>query len=99
MKQSKKKFFWTQVANIVGGLTLISIVGGGGYGIGRWVSNTETKMQVMELDRKHYEEITNQKDDYNHELLELMQKYNNQILSLENEIKILKYYNLEQYEK
>lgn len=72
-KSVSEKIKW--IAEII---TAIGVIGGLGYGIGRWQSHMEHKTEIIELRQKYNEEISSLKIDYN-----------NRIIELQNELKII----------
>lgn len=59
-------------------ITALSVIGGIGYGIGRWQSYMEHKTEIIELRQQYNEEISSLKIDYN-----------NRIIELQNELKLI----------
>ena len=78
MARKKDKSIWDRIKWIVELITTIGVIGGIGYGVGRWQSHIEHKTEIMEIRQQYNEEITNLKLDYN-----------NRIIELQNELKII----------
>lgn len=78
MTKRNNKSFWDWVKLIVELITAIGIIGGIGYGVGRWQSYIEHKTEIMEIRQEYNVEISNLKLDYN-----------NRIVELQNELKII----------
>lgn len=74
----KEKSIGNRLLNIAELLSAISAIGGIGYGIGRWQSHMEHKTEIIELRQQYNEEISSLKIDYN-----------NRIIELQNELKII----------
>ncbi len=78
MAKKKEKSVSEKVKWIAEIITAIGVISGIGYGIGRWQSHIEHKAEIMEIRQKYNEEIGNMKIDYN-----------NRIIELQNELKII----------
>lgn len=74
----KEKSIGNLLKNVAGLVSAISAIGGIGYGIGRWQSYMEHKTEIIELRQQYNEEISSLKIDYN-----------NRIIELQNELKII----------
>lgn len=69
-KMVQKKSSWNIKA--IGELiTTIGVIGGVGYGLGRWQSHIEHKAEILEIRQEYNIEITNLRIDYNNRILEL----------------------------
>lgn len=78
MARKEDKSIWNRIKWIAELITAIGVVGGGGYGVGRWQSHIEHKTEIMEIRQEYNVEISNLKIDYN-----------NRIVELQNELKII----------
>ena len=78
MARKKDKSIWDRIKWIVELITTIGVIGGIGYGVGRWQSHIEHKTEIMEILQEYNVEISNLKIDYN-----------NRIVELQNELKII----------
>ncbi len=78
MAKKEEKSLWDKIKWIAELITAISVIGGVGYGIGRWQSHIEHKTEIMEIRQEYNVEISNLKLDFN-----------NRILEMQNEIKII----------
>ena len=78
MAKKEGKSLWDKIKWIAELITAISVIGGVGYGIGRWQSHIEHKTEIMEIRQEYNVEISNLKLDFN-----------NRILEMQNEIKIM----------
>ena len=78
MAKQEEKSLWDKIKWIAELITAISVIGGVGYGIGRWQSHIEHKTEIMEIRQEYNVEISNLKLDFN-----------NRILEMQNEIKIM----------
>ncbi len=78
MARKKDKSIWDRIKWIVELITTIGVIGGIGYGVGRWQSHIEHKTEIMEIRQEYNVEISNLKIDYN-----------NRIVELQNELKII----------
>jgi hypothetical protein len=77
IKKNNKSFGdWFKL--IVELIAAIVSIGGIGYGVGRWQSHIEHKTEIMEIRQQYNVEISNLKIDYN-----------NRIVELQNELKII----------
>lgn len=74
----KEKSNREKIISIAEIITALSVIGGIGYGIGRWQSYMEHKAEIIELRQQYNEEISSLKIDYN-----------NRIIELQNELKII----------
>ena len=79
MVKQKNKFVWGILKKLAELITVLGVVGGIGYGVGRWQSYIEYKTEIMEIRQTYNVEISNLKIDYN-----------SRIAELQNEIKIMK---------
>lgn len=78
MVQQKEKSIWDIKA--IGELIIaIGVIGGVGYGVGKWQSYIEHKAVILEIRQEYNTEITNLRIDYN-----------NRIAELQNEINVIK---------
>ena len=78
MAKKEDKSIWDKIKWIVELITTIGVIAGIGYGVGLWQSNIEHKTEIMEIRQEYYNEISNLKLDYN-----------NRIIELQNELKII----------
>lgn len=78
MARKEDKSIWNRIKWIAELITAIGVIGGIGYGVGRWQSHIEHKTEIMEIRQEYNVEISNLKIDYN-----------NRIVELENELKII----------
>ena len=78
MVKQQEKLIGEKIKWIAEIITAIGVIGGIGYGIGRWQSHMEHKAEIIELRQKYNEEISSLKIDYN-----------NRIIELQNELKII----------
>lgn len=78
MTKKNKKSFWDWVKLIVELIAAIGSIGSIGYCVGRWQSYIEHKTEIMEIRQEYNVEISNLKLDYN-----------NRIVELQNELKII----------
>ena len=74
----QEKSIWN--IKVIGELIItIGIIGGVGYGVGRWQSHIEHRAEILEIRQEYNIEITNLRIDYN-----------NRIAELQNEINVIK---------
>ena len=78
MARKEDKSMWDRIKWIAELITAIGVIGGIGYGVGRWQSHIEHKTEIMEIRQEYNVEISNLKIDYN-----------NRIVELQNELKII----------
>lgn len=78
MVKQQEKLVGEKIKWIAEIITAIGVISGIGYGIGRWQSHMEHKAEIIELRQKYNEEISSLKIDYN-----------NRIIELQNELKII----------
>lgn len=78
MARKEDKSIWDRIKWIAELITAIGVIGGIGYGVGRWQSHIEHKTEIMEIRQEYNVEIGNLKIDYN-----------NRIVELQNELKII----------
>lgn len=78
MARKEDKSIWNRIKWIAELITTIGVIGGIGYGVGRWQSHIEHKTEIMEIRQEYNVEISNLKIDYN-----------NRIVELQNELKII----------
>ena len=78
MVRKENKSIWDRIKWIAELITAIGVIGGIGYGVGRWQSHIEHKTEIMEIRQVYNVEISNLKLDYN-----------NRIVELQNELKII----------
>lgn len=78
MVRKENKSIWDRIKWIAELITAIGVIGGIGYGVGRWQSHIEHKTEIMEIRQVYNVEISNIKLDYN-----------NRIVELQNELKII----------
>lgn len=78
MARKEDKSIWNRIKWIAELITAIGVIGGIGYGVGRWQSHIEHKTEIMEIRQEYNVEISNLKIDYN-----------NRIVELQNELKII----------
>ena len=78
MARKEDKSMWDRIKWIAELITAIGVIGGIGYGAGRWQSHIEHKTEIMEIRQEYNVEISNLKIDYN-----------NRIFELQNELKII----------
>ena len=78
MAGKEYKSIWDRIKWIAELITAIGVIGGIGYGVGRWQSHIEHKTEIMEIRQEYNIEISNLKIDYN-----------NRIVELQNELKII----------
>lgn len=78
MAKKEDKSIWYRIKWIAELITAIGVIGGIGYSVGRWQSHIEHKTEIMEIQQRYNVEISNLKIDYN-----------NRIIELQNELKII----------
>ena len=80
MARKEEKSIWDRIKWIAELITAIGVIGGIGYGVGQWQSHIEHKTEIMEIRQEYNVEISNLKIDYN-----------NRIIELQNELKIIEF--------
>lgn len=78
MAKKEDKSIWDKIKWIAELITAIGVIGGIGYSVGKWQSHIEHKTEIMEIQQGYNVEISNLKIDYN-----------NRIIELQNELKII----------
>lgn len=78
MANKRKKTISDKIIWIAQLITSIGAIGGVGYALGRWQSLIEHKTEIIEIRQQYNTEISNLKIDYN-----------NRIVELQNEIKLI----------
>lgn len=72
---------------VVGGvIAILAIAFAGGY----WKCSIDRRLDAMEVEQRHNEEIASLKIEHNRQLMETRAELNNQILQLQTEIHYLK---------
>lgn len=79
MVKQKNKSVLSILKKLAELITILGVISGIGYGVGRWQSYIEYKTEIMEIRQTYNVEISNLKIDYN-----------SRIAELQNEIKIMK---------
>lgn len=74
MAKKVETSIWNNIKWIAELITAIGVIGGLGYGIGRWQSHVEHKTEIMEIRQDYNVQITNLKLDYNNRVLEMQNK-------------------------
>lgn len=78
MAKKSSKSGWDWAILIIELIAAVGSIGGIGYSVGRWQSHIEHKTEIMEIRQQYNVEISNLKIDYN-----------NRIVELQNELKII----------
>lgn len=78
MAKKSSKSGWDWAILIIELIAAVGSIGGIGYSVGRWQSYIEHKTEMMEIRQEYNIEISNLKLDYN-----------NRIVELQNELKII----------
>ena len=78
MAKLKERSLYDRIKSGVGYITTLGVISGIGYSVGRWQSDIEYKTTIMEI-----------RQDYNVEIANIKIEYNNRLLELQNELKIM----------
>jgi len=87
---AKKTSILNKIAAIVGvaggTIAILALAFWGGY----WKCSIDRRLDAMEVEQRHNEEMASLKIEHNRQLMETRAELNNQILQLQNEIQYLK---------
>ena len=73
MRPTQNKKYSSNKENItfwIGVVTFLSILFGAAYTVGRWTADREHKEEIILLNQKHNKELTDQKIDFNNQMME-----------------------------
>ena len=85
-KTSKLEKASNIISVVAGIITALAIAFSGGY----WKCKIDRRLDAMEQEQRHNEEIANLKIEHNRQLMETRAELNNTILQLQTEIQFLK---------
>ena len=82
MAKHKKDQFWNSITPTWGAIASAIALISGGFAVGCYYKDINHRIEINEINRKHQDELTSQREKYNNLIIEL--KHTNQLLEIQN---------------